>query len=114
MERKIVLFRPGISNRRLLVYWVRFHGHPPNVSMTSRKRNSPSHIITTLRGEALWRALGFASERSFQRAKASGQIPVPLYPIFGQSRGVYALRSDVERHLERIGKDSGEEGADMS
>lgn len=33
-----------------------------------------------LSGDVLWRALGFGSRRSFQRAAARGQIGVKLYP----------------------------------
>lgn len=82
--------------------------------MTVRKPPFSNSLVGSLRGEALWRALGFRSERSFQRAKEAGKIAVPLYPILGQSRGVYALRADVEKHREKIRRAPRGEGTDMS
>jgi hypothetical protein len=69
-----------------------------------------------LRGEALWRALGFKNEKAFQRARVAGKIPIPLYPVPQQSRGVYALKADVEDFLakQRKAADKPEEGSSMS
>lgn len=71
-----------------------------------------------LRGEELWRALGFGSLRAFQRARADGEITIPLYPIPGQSKGVFALRIDVEDFLKKTARHKSsqptEEGTDMS
>lgn len=57
-----------------------------------KKSIQPPAIV---KGKALYLALGFGSARSFQRARAAGQISVRLYPVPGQARGVYALRRDV-------------------
>lgn len=59
----------------------------------TRFRHSPQR----LQGDALWKALGFANAKAFQRARARGDVSIPLYPIPGQSRGVFAKREDVER-----------------
>ena len=69
-----------------------------------------------LRGEALWRALGFKNEKAFQRARAAGKIAVRFYPIPRQSRGVYALKEDVEDFLaqQREAADKPQEGSSMS
>jgi hypothetical protein len=70
----------------------------------------------TLRGRELWVALGFKNERAFQRAKSAGAVTVPLYPIPHQSRGVYALKTDVEEFLNKQGdtSDAPKEGSSMS
>lgn len=52
-----------------------------------------------LRGERLIKALGFANATAFQRARRAGQIGVALYPIPGQSRGVYAFEGEVKEYL---------------
>lgn len=57
------------------------------------KNISPPAIV---KGEKLYRALGYGSERSFLRAREAGTVAIPLYPTPGQSRGVYALARDVE------------------
>lgn len=80
------------------------------------QHRQPSQIAkpAVLRGEALWRTLGFKNEKAFQRARASGKVGVPLYPIPEQSRGVYALKADVQRYLARQIKRQTEEGRPMS
>jgi len=50
-------------------------------------------------GKELREALGFRSERSFQRARQCGAISVPLYPIPGQARGVYARSDELAAYL---------------
>jgi hypothetical protein len=79
-------------------------------------QSNPIARSSILRGEALWRALGFKNEKAFQRARASGKIPVPLYPVPQQSRGVYALKADVEDFLakQRKAADKPKEGSPMS
>jgi len=69
-----------------------------------------------LRGETLWRALGFKNEKAFQRARARGKIRIPLYPVPYQSRGVYALKTDVDAFLKatRTAADVAAEGSAMS
>lgn len=66
----------------------------------------------TVQGAALWRALGFKNERAFQRARQQGWSEIPLYPISGQSRGLYARRDDLKAYLERkSAAERGEGGA---
>lgn len=55
----------------------------------------------SVQGETLWRALGFRNERAFQRARQQGWSEIPLYPIPGQSRGLYARLDDLEAYLAR-------------
>lgn len=55
--------------------------------------------IVPVSGRALWQALGFANERAFQRARQANQMPIPLYPLPGQARGVYARSDDLARYL---------------
>jgi hypothetical protein len=70
--------------------------------VTSRYRRPNLVVIAaTLRGEALWRALGFKNEKAFQRAKARGELRIPLYPIPHQSSGVFAIKADVDAFLEK-------------
>jgi hypothetical protein len=56
------------------------------------------HLLT---GEALWRALGFRSRATFQRAKAARTLGVTLFPMH-EGRGHYALTRDVARYLARL------------
>jgi len=67
---------------------------PGNLKVFRSK--SPRQVLI-LKGEALTKALGFSNERAFQRARKKGVIPVRLYPIPGQSSGVYATARDVEK-----------------
>ena len=53
-------------------------------------------------GRALWQALGFANERAFQRARQASQLDIPLYPLAGKARGVYARSDDLARYLARL------------
>ncbi len=58
--------------------------------------------IVPVSGRALWQALGFANERAFQRARKAHQVPIPLYPLPGQARGVYARSDDLARYLASL------------
>lgn len=58
--------------------------------------------IVPVSGRALWQALGFANERAFQRARQANQVPIPLYPLPGQARGVYARSDDLAHHLANL------------
>ena len=58
--------------------------------------------IVPVSGRALWHALGFANERAFQRARQANQVPIPLYPLPGQARGVYARSDDLARYLASL------------
>ena len=58
--------------------------------------------IVPVSGRALWQALGFANERAFQRARQANQVPIPLYPLPGQARGVYARSDDLARYLASL------------
>lgn len=49
------------SEEQFLQKWLRRHG-------------------SLMWGEALWRALGYGSLRSFQRAAQEGRTPVPVFP----------------------------------
>lgn len=86
--------------------------------MPKLRKNNLVKRSPVLRGELLWRALGYESERTFQRAKAAGKIGVPLYPIHGHPTGVYALRADVERfrakNSNEVSEGKSKEGSDMS
>ena len=54
-----------------------------------------------MKGEALWRTLGFGSRSSFYRAIDGQLVPVPLFPMRG-NRGLYALTRDVAEHLAAL------------
>jgi len=54
-----------------------------------------------LKGEALWRALGFGSRSAFQRAVAARTVGVTLFPM-REGRGRYALTRDVARYLAKL------------
>lgn len=58
--------------------------------------------IVPVSGRALWQALGFANERAFQRARQANQVPIPLYPLPSQARGVYARSDDLARYLASL------------
>ncbi len=58
--------------------------------------------IVPVSGRALWQALGFANERAFQRARQANQVPIPLYPLPGQARGVYARSDDLAHYLASV------------
>lgn len=57
--------------------------------------------IHRVAGEELREALGFRSERSFQRAHRNGLIAVKLYPMPSPGRGFYARSDDLERYLAK-------------
>lgn len=59
-----------------------------------RKQIIRGRAIVT--GDALVKALGFNSARTFQQARQRGTLQLRLYPIPGQSRGVYAFADDIE------------------
>lgn len=54
-------------------------------------------------GAALWQALGFRSERSFQRAIQCSQITVALFTLPGR-RGRYAKTRDVATWIAGLGR----------
>jgi hypothetical protein len=56
-----------------------------------------------MHGDALWRALGFRSERSFQRAVQCSQIAVTLFTLPGR-RGRYAKTREVAGWLNGLGQ----------
>lgn len=62
---------------------------------------SPATAVSVvhIKGPALWKALGFASERAFQRARQTKRVALPLYPIPGQARGVYARSDELAEYL---------------
>lgn len=49
-------------------------------------------------GEELWKALGYKSRRTFERAARAGRLGVPLYPSI-EGRGRYAKTVDVARYI---------------
>jgi hypothetical protein len=77
---------------------------------TKTKHAGQAHI----QGEALWRALGFKNERTFQRARRDHWSGPRLYPIPGQSRGVYARLDELTSYLEGRTTASGEKEGDMT
>ena len=62
----------------------------------------PLAASRTLRGEALWRALGYTNAKAFQRATAAGKVSITLCPIPGQARGAYVLHADLPRMLKLL------------
>lgn len=74
-------------------------------------RRIPFPTPSPVQGEALWRALGFKNERAFQRARQQGWAELPLYPIPGRSRGVYARADELAaflefKHVQALGKEA--------
>ena len=67
-----------------------------------RAKPSIAPTIVPVSGRALWQALGFANERAFQRARQANQVPIPLYPLPGLARGVYARSDDLARLLASL------------
>lgn len=67
-----------------------------------RTKPSVAPTIVPVSGRALWQALGFANERAFQRARQANQVPIPLYPLPGLARGVYARSDDLARLLASL------------
>lgn len=55
-------------------------------------------------GAALWRALGYRSERSFHRAVVSDRLPVRVFSLPGR-RGRYARTRDVAHWLGTLGEE---------
>lgn len=53
-------------------------------------------------GRALWMALGFKGERSFQRSSQRGVLPVPAFELQGR-RGRFARTRDVAAWLSSVG-----------
>jgi hypothetical protein len=45
-------------------------------------------------GDALWKALGFASAAAFRQAKRRGHVTVPLFTLPKQ-RGLFALTREI-------------------
>ena len=97
------------------VEWATFPGRR-TLAVSEADRTRFRHVPQRLQGEALWKALGYANAKAFQRARARGEVSIPLYPVPGQSRGVFAKREDVERwRAEHRPEDqSDKEGAAMS
>lgn len=60
-------------------------------------RKSAQRVV----GKALRDALGFRSERSFQRAHRDGLVGVKLYPMPSPSRGFYARSDELEWYLAK-------------
>jgi hypothetical protein len=79
--------------------------------MSAKSSVGPNDILQALldkhgelmHGPALWRALGFRSERSFQRAVQCSQIDVALFTLPGR-RGRYAKTREVAGWLEGLGR----------
>lgn len=69
--------------------------------MTQLVKDLQRQYGTVLKGEGLWRTLGFGSRSSFQRAIEARLVPVPLFPMQG-NRGLYALTRDVAQHLTAL------------
>jgi len=65
--------------------------------MAAKSKVSPR--VGPVSGRALWQALGFVNERAFQRAHRANQLAIPLYPIPGKARGVYARSDDLALFL---------------
>ena len=67
------------------------------------KRRPPKAVSpsATVSGATLWSALGYRNARAFQRAKAAGQIDLPLYPIPEQSRGWFARADELAAYCVR-------------
>lgn len=55
--------------------------------------------IVQVSGRDLWQSLGFANERAFQRARRANLVKIPLYPLPGMARGVYARSDDLANYL---------------
>lgn len=53
-------------------------------------------------GQALWRNLGFRSDRSFLRAAAAGKLPVATFHL-PDRRGRFARTRDVAAWLAQLG-----------
>lgn len=77
-----------------------------------RTKPSLAPSVVPVSGRALWQALGFANERAFQRARQANLAPIPLYPIPGKGRGVYARSDDLANYLARLNL-SPSEGSDV-
>lgn len=60
-------------------------------------------------GKELREALGFRSERSFQRAHRAGLVGLTLYPMPSPDRGFYARSDELERFLAK--RQAGPEGS---
>lgn len=76
-----------------------------------RTKPSLAPSIVPVSGRTLWQALGFANERAFQRARQANQVPIPLYPIPGKGRGVYARSDDLARYLANLNRSISERSA---
>jgi hypothetical protein len=73
-------------------------------------RTKPNAVptIVPVSGRALWQALSYANERAFQRACRVNQVKIPLYPLLGKTRGVYARSDDLANYLARINTSTNE------
>lgn len=56
-----------------------------------------------LGGAALARALGFKTQRAFQKARLAGRLPIDTFAITGR-RGHFARTRDVAAWLSSLGK----------
>lgn len=67
--------------------------------------HNPKHRLrrlpdeTPVSGADLWKALGYANERAFQRAREAKRVPVHLYPLGGIRKGVYANYGELLAYL---------------
>ena len=62
--------------------------------------SSRRQAVRLVHGEELRRALGFRSERSFQRARKAGRVGLKLYPMPSPSRGVHARSDELQAYLK--------------
>ena len=58
-----------------------------------------------LSGEALWRALGYASADAFRQARSRGRVPVRTFKLEGR-RAIYARTGDVSEWISKLGEET--------
>lgn len=58
-----------------------------------------------LSGEALWRALGYASADAFRQARLRGRVPVKTFKLDGR-RAIYARTGDVSDWISKLGEEA--------
>ena len=63
------------------------------------KNPKDAKSVVPVSGRALWQSLGFANERAFQRARRANLLKIPLYPLPGMARGVYARSDELAIYL---------------
>jgi len=68
---------------------------------TSRLADLLAEHSELMSGRALWHALGFRSERSFQRAVQQGTLPVPVFTQPSR-RGRFARTRDIAAWLDGV------------